>query len=269
MKAGELVRETVNKFSFNKYWVTHFDFSYIPPGTFMMGSDKNTVLTGWRAKKFIPDSPKHRVTITKPFLMLRTEVTIGQFDAIYTDVSKAIVLGAGTYASPVNSNRAASSVNYSMAALFCNELSDKFGLPHAYKVKNIGSAENIPGSIGYRLPTEAELEYACRAGSNKVLDTLTKSAWYSYNSKSSESEEVAKKAPNAWNLYDMLGNVWEWTDESPYEYGVDAPSVSLNRVLRGGSWRDSKEYISPTVRLSEPMYDSFGGYGFRICRTVE
>jgi formylglycine-generating enzyme required for sulfatase activity len=115
------------------------------------------------------------------------------------------------------------------------------------------------GTNKYRLPTEAEWEYACRAGSKKrfcFCDSdlrLGDYAWYSNNS-SSKTHSVAQKKPNAWGLYDMHGNVWEWCQDGYGKYPLShvtdpkGPSSGSFRVIRGGSWDDHARYVRSANR---------------------
>lgn len=126
----------------------------------------------------------------------------------------------------------------------------------------------------YRLPTEAEWEYAARAGSKSArYGELNAVAWYDDNS-GKETHPEGQKQPNAWGLYDMLGNVWEWVQDwysgSYYQQspGTDpqGPSSGSSRVLRGGSW----DYIDWLVRASSRLYvepgNRYNNFGFRCVR---
>jgi formylglycine-generating enzyme required for sulfatase activity len=110
-----------------------------------------------------------------------------------------------------------------------------------------------------RLPTEAEWEYAARAGSSATrYGSLDEIAWYFGNSES-RTHDVGGKIPNAWNLYDMLGNVWEWVndwyDESFYSTGETrdpkGPAGGTYRALRGGSWVSYPRYVRVSDRLGQ------------------
>lgn len=117
----------------------------------------------------------------------------------------------------------------------------------------------------YRLPTEAEWEYCCRAGSTTEYcfgddeSDLKDYAWYRDNSEQ-KTHPVGQKKPNAWGLYDMHGNVWEWCEDKYDRAGS-------YRVLRGGSWGSSPVFLRSAFRISgEPGYRS-GHVGFRLLRT--
>ena len=254
MTPGQLVRRLVPNYTFNRL-ALNFDFSYIPAGSFMMGSRSDA--TG---RSF--ERPEHRVTLTKPFLMLRTEVTQLQY---------LVVKGRNPSKSPNGMNYPVENVSWFNAVDFCNELSKLDGLPPAYK----GDAFNkdlIPGSPGYRLPTEAEWEYAAKAGTTGDLyGDLDSIAWHQNDA----THPVAQKTPNAWNLYDMLGNVNEWVNDVPTRYSeadqVDPQGLSTGamRALRGGGFNYGANLIRASFRdTSLPDYKS-GSFGFRICRTLD
>ena len=129
------------------------------------------------------------------------------------------------------------------------------------------------GTNKYRLPSEAEWEYACRAGSKTRFyfgdsnGSLEQYAWYNSNS-SSKTHPVAKKKPNAWGLYDMHGNVWEWCQgwKGDYPSGhvtdPDGPSSGSRRVVRGGSWVSPAGYCRSAfrIRVDPGVWDGFLGF---------
>lgn len=115
----------------------------------------------------------------------------------------------------------------------------------------------------YRLPSEAEWEYACRAGSNDTYcggNDADKLAWTNENS-GGETRPVAGKTPNAWGLYDMSGNIWEWV-ENCYD------SSCTERVLRGGSWITAPGYARAANRLHNVPAIRISNNGFRLARTL-
>jgi sulfatase modifying factor 1 len=158
----------------------------------------------------------------------------------------------------------AETVSWFDAIHFCNALSEREGLMPAYDVH--AHAEQVEwdaAADGFRLPTEAEWEHACRAGTTGprygALDDI---AWYRANS-DGRAHEVGGKQPNAWGLYDMLGNVWEWCWDTydPEVYGE-------YRVLRGGGWFDEHWSCRASVRRrSHPTYQ-IDDVGFRVARSV-
>ena len=146
------------------------------------------------------------------------------------------------------------------AIRFCNTLSDHAGLACAYRIVGDDIAWDT-STNGYRLPTEAEWEHACRAGTTGprygCLDAI---AWYRHNS-DERPHDVGGKQPNPWGLHDTLGNVWEWCWDlyDPDVYGT-------YRVLRGGGWFDEHWSCRASVRRrSHPTY-RIDDVGFRIAR---
>lgn len=149
------------------------------------------------------------------------------------------------------------------AVRFCNALSRQAGLAPAYRVN--AEAEHIEwdaSADGYRLPTEAEWEHACRAGTTGPrYGPLDEIAWYRGNS-DERIHEVGGKLPNAWGLYDMLGNVFEWCWDI-----YDAEVYGTYRVLRGGGWFDEHWSCRASVRRrSHPTY-RIDDVGFRVARS--
>jgi formylglycine-generating enzyme required for sulfatase activity len=215
---------------------------WIPPGEFMMGSPSS------EKGREDDEGPVHRVKISKGFWMGQTEVTQSQWQ---------VVMGnnlSGFKGDKLPVER----VSWNEAVEFCEKLSSKEGRT-------------------YRLPTEAEWEYACRAGTQARFcfgdaeSSLGSYAWYGDNS-DDKTHPVGQKEPNAFGLYDMHGNVWEWCgdwyddkyySESP---GVDppGPKTGSSRVLRGGSWDHDPWRCRSADRIrSAPGYQSFH-YGFRV-----
>jgi formylglycine-generating enzyme len=155
------------------------------------------------------------------------------------------------------------SVSWWDAVRFCNALSDREGLAPAYRLR--ADVERIgwdASADGYRLPTEAEWEHACRAGTTGPrYGPLDEVAWYRGNSQE-RIHEVGGKQPNAWGLYDMLGNAWEWCWDI-----YDAEVYGTYRVLRGGGWLD--EHWSCRVAVRRRSHPNFriDDVGFRIARS--
>ncbi|MFD4526782.1 formylglycine-generating enzyme family protein [Streptomyces sp. NPDC058470] len=148
------------------------------------------------------------------------------------------------------------------AVRFCNALSRRDGLAPAYDL----DAEDIEwdtSADGYRLPTEAEWEHACRAGtSGPRYGPLDEIAWYRANSHD-RIHHVGGKRPNPWDLHDMLGNVWEWCWDTydPEVYGT-------YRVLRGGGWFDEHWSCRSSVRRRSHPTFQVDDVGFRVARSV-
>ena len=215
---------------------------YIPrcPQGFMMGSPANETHRN-------NDEAQHRVTLTKGFYMATTEVTQAQWQAVM-----------GNNPSYFNGDDLpVELVLWHDATEFCRKLSEKEGKR-------------------YRLPTEAEWEYACRAGTTgPYAGTLDSMAWYTSNS-GDKTHPVATKQANAWGLFDMHGNVWEWCQSQykGYPYRGDDGRESLVdktvlRVLRGGSWTTLPRGCRSAGRSwGSPSHRNYG-LGFRVCLDSE
>lgn len=166
------------------------------------------------------------------------------------------------------------SVSWLDAVRFCNALSRDEGLAPAYRLGALVGAgagadvdeEGIEwdaSADGYRLPTEAEWEHACRAGTTGArYGQLDEIAWHRGNS-GERSHDVGGKQPNAWGLHDMLGNVWQWCWDlyDPEVYGT-------YRVLRGGGWCDERWSCRASVRRRSHPTFRIDDVGFRIARSV-
>jgi len=262
-------------------------FVLVEAGTFQMGSNDG----------YDDNKPVHEVTITKPFYMGKYEVTQAEYEKYcsYTGTdSPSSSYGDGD-------NYPAYYVSWYDALVYCNKLSMAEGLTPCYSIDGSTNPDDwgaVPTDWndtwaaatcdfkvnGYRLPTEAEWEYAARAGDNTV-DSLTYSgtsdvnklgeyAWY-YDNSNSTTHEVGTKLPNAFGLYDMSGNVYEWcwnwlTDsyDTTTEGGSDPTGTSAGsgRVNRGGSWGYGSGYCAVSCRGSGGP-DCSGYYvGFRVVR---
>lgn len=156
-------------------------------------------------------------------------------------------------------------VSWLDAVRFCNALSGAEGLTPAYGIRG-GDAQDVEWNAsadGYRLPTEAEWEHACRAGTTEArYGRLDEIAWHRGNSQE-RMHEVGGKEPNAWGLHDMLGNVWEWCWDvyDPEVYGT-------YRVLRGGGWFDERWSCRASVRRRSHPTFRIDDVGFRLARSV-
>ncbi|MBM3839305.1 MAG: formylglycine-generating enzyme family protein [Verrucomicrobia bacterium] len=230
----------------------------IPAGRFTMG-DKNEV-----------DSPPHEVSVSA-FYMDKFLVTQEQFQR---------VMGSNPSRWKGDKNPV-EQVRWSDAVRFCNKRSELEGLQPCYDTNTWQC--NFDAN-GYRLPTEAEWEYACRAGTTTAYffgDNSAKLGDYAWIEKNSSGRPrpVGQKQPNPWGLYDICGNVWEWCNDF---YKVDyyaespkqdprGPQTGENKVLRGGAWRFGDESARSGYRYNEnPGYSDvcFGYdiYGFRCVR---
>jgi len=216
------------------------------------------------------DAPPHEVAVNS-FLMDRYLVTQEQFQKVM-----------GSNPSRWKGDRnPVEQLRWSDAVRFCNKRSEMEGLQPCYDLASLKCNFN---ANGYRLPTEAEWEYACRAGTATAYffadnpAKLGDYAWFEKNS-GGHPRPVGQKQPNPWGLYDMVGNVWQWCNDfyqvdyyqsSPRE-NPRGPEKAENKVLRGGAWRFSAENCRSGYRYNEsPGYADvcFGYdiYGFRCVR---
>jgi formylglycine-generating enzyme required for sulfatase activity len=228
------------------------EFVLIPAGSFVMGSPPDEPGRG-------DDERQHRVTLTKGFYISVTEVTQGQWHQIIgNDPSLFQDCGADCPVEFVSWND-------------CQEF-----------VQRLNQRE---GGNRYRLPTEAEWEYACRAGSitafanGSITETgcghdpnLDIMGWYCGNS-GKKPHPVAQKKENAFGVYDMHGNVWEWCQDwygpypSSYVSDPTGPLSGSGRVLRGGGWHEDVEGCRSALRVSRSPESKAGTIGFRLART--
>ena len=215
---------------------------------------------------FNEEQPRHSVRITRPFYLGKHEVTQGEYQAVMGENPSEF---KGSDHLPVES------VSWLDAVMFCNMLSDRDGRKLYYRID--GDELVIAGGNGYRLPTEAEWEYACRAGHTTLypfgddVSTLDEHAWYERNSEG-KTHAVGQKRPNAWGLCDMLGNVCEWCsdweDEKYYATSPasdpSGPAKAFSRVFRGGCWKSISRPCRPAFRSGlEPVRRS-NILGFRV-----
>jgi formylglycine-generating enzyme required for sulfatase activity len=241
-------------------------FVLIPAGNFMMGSAMSASETAKEygrhernEKHYKNEHPQHQVSITKPFYLQNTEVTQGQW--------KRVMGNNPSFFKDCGENCPVEEVSWNDVQEF---------------IKKLNSLEE---HNKYRLPTEAEWEYACRADSTSRFyfgDVKWKEfgnyLWYFDNSyyarKTMSTQTVGEKKPNAWGLYDMYGNVWEFCQDwyGPYDAqpAIDpkGPSSGKSRVVRGSSWfSDYADLGSPYRRSIKP--DSHDKYqGFRVARDL-
>jgi formylglycine-generating enzyme required for sulfatase activity len=196
---------------------------WIRPGSFAMGSP------GFDVNRAANEGPQTSVTISRGFWMGIHEVTQGEYLAVTTTNPSSFT---GDLRRPVES------VSWNDATNYCGRLT-----------KGERTAGHIPANWAYRLPTEAEWEYACRAGTitrfyygdDPGYTNLTNYAWY-YPYSDVMTHPVEQKAPNGWGLFDMYGNVWEWCQDWVGDYpggsvtDPQGPNSGSYRGLRGGGW---------------------------------
>ena len=249
----------------------------VEKGSFTMGDEFGDLWDGCR--------PAHKVTFAYNFYIGKYETTFDEYDAFCnaTGRSKPYDWRWGRESRPVIN------VIWWDAIAYCNWLSQKEGLPVAYRLEGevdegqlLDSSGNLTTDItkvvGYRLPTEAEWEYVARGGNKSKSykysgsDNVDEVAWYASNSEG-KTQEVGKKAPNELGLYDMSGNVWEWCSDWFGDYSSSAQTNPYNnsgsyRVNRGGSWGINAVYVRVAFRNYSSPTSASGNLGFRICRTV-
>ena len=214
----------------------------IQTGTFMMGAENVSE----------NEKPVHKVTLTKPFYMGKYEVTQEQWQAVMGDNPSQFKEGAEAGKRPVEQ-------------VSWDDVSAKF-LPKL--------AERMPKGWTPRLPSEAEWEYCCRAGTTgDYYGELDKMTWYEGNSENKTHPAGGKKA-NAWGLYDMHGNVWEWCADLKGDYPSEAvtdptgASSGSYRIGRGGSWGGDAKYCRSAYRdWGTPGYRGLR-LGFRLAMDI-
>ncbi|MGM0601200.1 MAG: SUMF1/EgtB/PvdO family nonheme iron enzyme [Candidatus Rifleibacteriota bacterium] len=262
------------------------NFVSISSGSFTMG----------QADGDSDESPTRTVTISNSFYMGKYEVTQEQYQKIM-GTNPSYWQGSNSYAD--SSKQPVEEVSWYDAVSFCNKLSTNQGLTPCYTdsggSNTIESGDTVTcdwSANGYRLPTEAEWEYCCRAGTTTKYSwgdeddeaTIKQYAWYRYNAYDNYwttphadkegTQPVGTKTANPWGLHDMHGNVWEWCYDwygSSY-YAADensdprGPDSGSDRVIRGGSWYLNANYLRSAYRYSFNPTNTTITLGFRVLR---
>ncbi len=227
----------------------------IPAGEFVMGSNFGNT----------DEQPQHRIRITRAFEMGKFEITQAQWETVMIDphapgATRLTPQGVSVSSAPSHfkgPNLPVESVSWDDIQVFLTRLNAR-----------------DPAHV-YRLPTEAEWEYACKAGKPGSSSTeLEKTAWHKSNSHG-QTQPVAEKEPNGWGLHDMRGNVSEWVqDWYRADYYANSPAADppgpapdSYRVYRGGCWFDAEEYCRPALRRFDFPSSRFYNVGFRVVRT--
>jgi formylglycine-generating enzyme required for sulfatase activity len=228
----------------------------LPGGQFWMGSAAD------EARVHPDQCPRHEVAVAA--------FSIGRYAV--TDKLYRAVMGGDP--ETIWDDFPAVNVSWYDAIAFCNLLSDREGLTRAYVVKG-KSVTWQADATGYRLPTEAEREYACRAGTQTAYSfgddaaELGAHAW-SWGNSGGQAHQVGTRRPNPWGLHDMHGNVheWCWDVYAPYPYEGPSPRVSSgsSRVLRGASWKTVLKHCRSAHRGSMSPGKRHASVGFRCAR---
>ena len=237
------------------------EFVLIQAGSFMMGSNIGFEETarkyGGDEKVYKAEHSQHEVTISDPFYLQATAVTQGQWKKVMGDNP--------SYFEECGDGCPVDMVSWDDAQDFITKLNE------------MDRADNQ-----YRLPTEAQWEYACRAGTTTEysygdnIGKLNEYAWYTDNSEE-KTHPVGQKEPNAWGLYDMHGNVWEWVEDDWHDSYDGSPDDGrawvddprgARRVMRGGSWGNNAHDCRSAYRLGYGPGNRYGSVGFRLSRSV-
>ena len=233
----------------------NLEMIWVEPGTFTMGQSD------------IPDaSPENNVTLTKGFYLGKYEVTQAQYEAVMSGNTETDSNGNVISATPSqfsgNPNRPVEKLSWEDIQVFLSRLNEQ-------------QAESLPVGWAYVLPTEAQWEYACRAGTTTAYswgDTISASdANWNHGNDANQTENVGQYSANPWGFFDMHGNVYEWTADAwgAYPSGAqtdlfNAGTAGSSRVIRGGSWVNPGTYLPSAVRLYNAPSSRFSDFGFRV-----
>jgi len=227
---------------------TQIEMLLVPPGTFQMGCIMGSNAYGC----YSFEQPVHQVTLTNAFYLGRYEVTQAQW------LTRMGWNPSWFQGYTDSASRPVEQVSWNTIQTFCT-------------------------ATGMRLPTEAEWEYACRAGTQTPFyngstddNTLGALAWYGSccgGNSGGQTRPVGGKAANAFGFHDMLGNVWEWVNDRYGSYSANAqtnpagPVSATSRVVRGGSWLNGSGNVRSSLRYYDSPGNSTDDVGFRVART--
>ncbi len=267
-------------------WVAGQNMILVPAGKFEMGSPESE-------KERIEDETLHTARISKSFYLGETEVPYSLWNKVrswalangYHDLS----VGNNGFKDPANEDHPVVAVTWWDCIQWCNARSEMEGLSPVYHTSKRFTSENVirngmpsvtadAEASGYRLPTESEWEYACRAGTRSAYamgskdgEGFDQSGWYRINS-ARNTHSGGRKSPNPWGLNDMHGNVWEWCWDwyGPYPKGEvtnpQGPASGTARILRGGSWMNPSGHARSAYRHALAPSTVFYTIGFRVAR---
>jgi formylglycine-generating enzyme required for sulfatase activity len=236
------------------------DMIFCPPGTFTMGSPTNE--NGREG-----DETQHQVTLSHGFYLGKHEVTQAQYQTIMTGNPEGLNAKPSNW--PNNNNRPVEKVSWNDAQIFLTRLNEMEQ-----------TAGRLPTGWKYVLPTEAQWEYACRAGTttayswgNDINSTRANYNWDGGGTSGNDfkqTRDVGQYAANPWGFFDMQGNVWEWVSDWKANYLIGAqtdpegPASGSLRVNRGGSWSSAGTYLRSAKRHIHTPSSRFYGLGFRV-----
>lgn len=246
------------------------DLIQVKGGTFKMGSKTSDTSAE------LDEQKEHSVTLNT-FEISKFEITVWEWKQfIKANKMKMPIKPSWGW----QDNYPINGITWNEAIAYCNWLSTKEKLQPCYSKKGPNFVCNFKAN-GYRLPTEAEWEFAAKGGTNSKgfrysgSDKLEDVAWYKANS-NGQPHTVGTKLPNELGIYDMSGNVWEWCwdwynkDFYKLEKGDNpkGPEMGERRTVRGGSWDSKSNYVRPANRISTIPSKTHEFYGFRIARTI-
>jgi formylglycine-generating enzyme required for sulfatase activity len=229
-----------------KHVISDLDLTLValPAGSFQQGSPAT------ERGRDSGEGPQMQTTLSKPFWLGATEVTQKQWQAVMSDNPSQFK----------DDQNPVEKMSWQEAAEFCQKLTERER-----------AAGRLPDGYVYALPTEAQWEFACRAGTTaEYAGTLADMAWYFKNTEGLTTKPVKQKEPNAWGLYDMHGNVWEWCADWYGKYSggkvtdPKGPAEGSIRVARGGGWGDNATDSRSAFRVAFKPGQRGNSIGLRV-----